>query len=108
MVVALDNATKGYRESIRWGYYEAAVGFLHPDARGDLDAESLANIRVTGYEVIQPPVITPRQTAVQLVRIDYVLEDEQRLKSLLDRQEWRWDQDRAGWWLATGLPKFDD
>lgn len=108
MAMGLYSATKGYRESIRWGYFDAAVGFLHPDEREDLNAETLKNIRVTGYEVVQPAVITPQETAVQLVRIDYVLEDEQRLKSLMDRQEWRWDADRVGWWLYTGLPKFGD
>jgi len=107
MAAALDSAVNGYRQSIRWGYYDAAVGFLHPDERDDLDRELLANVRVTGYEVLQPPVITPQNTAVQLVRIEYVLEDEQRLKHVLDRQEWRYDEDRAGWWLHTGLPKFE-
>jgi hypothetical protein len=108
MASALYNATKGYRESIRWSYFDAAVGFLHPDVRGDLDLDKLQNIRVTGYEVLQPPVITPQQTAVQLVRINYVIDDEQRLKTLADRQEWRWDEDRTAWWLYTGLPKFAD
>jgi hypothetical protein len=108
MAAALYSATNGYRESIRWSYFDAAVGFLHPDVREDLDLDKLRNIRVTGYEVLQPAVITPQQTAVQLVRINYVIDDEQRLKSLAERQEWRWDEDRTGWWLYTGLPKFSD
>jgi hypothetical protein len=108
MAAALYNATKGYRESIRWGYFDAAAGFIAPDKREDLDVKTLENVRVTGYEVIQPAVITPQETAVQLVRIEYVLEDEQRLKSLMDRQEWRWDKDSTNWWLYTGLPKFGD
>ena len=108
MAAGLYNATKGYRESIRWGYFDAAVGFLYPDTRADLDAKLLENVRVTGYEVIQPAVITPQETAVQLVRIEYVLEDQQRLKSLMDRQDWRWDADSAGWWLHSGMPKFED
>ncbi|ESQ15902.1 MAG: hypothetical protein N838_07270 [Thiohalocapsa sp. PB-PSB1] len=108
MATALYVATKGYRESIRWGYFDAAAGFLHPDQRADLDMKALENVRVTGYEVIQPAVITPQETAVQRVRIEYVLEDEQRLKSLMDRQEWRWDEERVAWWLYTGLPEFGD
>ena len=108
MAQSLYLATKGYRESIRWGYFEAAAGFLHPDERADVDFERLENIRVTGYEVIQPAVISPEQSAVQLVRIDYVLEDEQRLKHLTERQEWRWDDEHSTWWLHTPLPEFDD
>lgn len=110
MVQSLYLATKGYRESIRWGYFETAAGFLHPDERADVDFDALQNIRVTGYEVIQPAVISrepgPEPSAVQLVRIDYVLEDEQRLKHLTDRQEWRWDDQRSTWWLHTALPAF--
>ena len=108
MAAGLYSATNGYRESIRWSYFDAAAGFLHPDVREDIDFEQLQNIRVTGYEVLQPAVITPQQTAVQLVRISYVLDDEQRLKNLADRQEWHWDEERTAWWLYSGLPKFPD
>lgn len=108
MASSLESATNGYRESIRWGYFDAAFGFVHPDRREDPNAAALGNIRVTGYDVIQPPVITPQNTAVQQVRIEYVLEDEQRLKSLIDRQDWHWDEDRTAWWLYSGLPQFSD
>jgi hypothetical protein len=112
MAQSLYLATKGYRESIRWGYFEAAAGFLHPDERADIDFDSLENVRVTGYEVIQPAVISADQSeqrsAVQLVRVDYVLEDEQRLKHLTDRQDWRWDDERSTWWLHTPMPAFAD
>lgn len=109
----LDSATSGYRQSIRWGYYEAAVGFLHPDVRADIDFDALNNIRVTGYEVVVPAVIgdggsavQPAVTAVQLVQIEYVLNDRQLLKRLADRQEWRYDDERESWWLQSGLPTF--
>jgi hypothetical protein len=102
----LENATSGYRQSIRWGYWDAAVGFLHPDERSDIDPETLGNIRVTSYEVVQPPVIADDVTAVQLVRIEYVLNDRQRLESLADRQQWRYDDEMKAWWLHSGLPRF--
>jgi hypothetical protein len=102
----LENATSGYRQSIRWGYWDAAVGFLHPDERLDIDPETLGNIRVTSYEVVQPPVIADDVTAVQLVRIEYVLNDRQRLESLADRQQWRYDDEMKAWWLHSGLPRF--
>ena len=100
-------ATKGYREAIRWGAFGPAAGFLHPDERVDVDYDNLENVRITGYEVIQPAVITPQRTAVQQVRIEYVLKNRQVLKSLTDRQEWRWDDEGSTWWLHSGLPEFD-
>lgn len=103
---ALDAATRTYAEAIRWGYFPAAAGFLSPEVRGDVDFDALQNIRVTGYEVIQPPVIDSDDAAVQLVQIDYVLNDRQVLRSLTDRQVWRWDEAGASWWLHTSLPAF--
>lgn len=103
---ALLATTNGYREALRWGYWQAAVEFLHPDTHAELDLNPLENVRVTGIEVLRPATITPEAQALRLVRIDYVLEDEQRVKQLMDRQDWRWDQDRKVWLLHSGLPAF--
>lgn len=106
--IALENTLNSYRQAIRWGQFSAAAGFLSPEQRLDLDSERLANLRVTGYEVLQPGLIGPDDTAVQLVQIDYVLEDRQRLERLRDRQRWRHDADSRAWWLESGLPAFVD
>ncbi|KAA6184304.1 hypothetical protein F2Q65_12625 [Thiohalocapsa marina] len=106
MAESLYAATKGYAESVRWGYFESAVGFVHPDVRADVDFSVLDNVRVTGYEVVQPALIGAQQQAVQVVRIEYVLEDRQRLKQLTQREDWRWDDAQSTWWLHTPLPAF--
>lgn len=103
--LGLESATNGYRQSIRWAYYEAAVGFLHPEVRGNVDFDALANVRVTSYEVVVPPVID-NDTAIQVVQLQYVLNDRQTVKQLADRQEWRYDAERESWWLHSGLPAF--
>ncbi len=103
---ALLSTADAYRETLRWGYWDAAVEFLHPDAQKELDLSPLANVRVTGIEVVRAASITPESTAVRLVRIDFVLEDEQRVKQVLDRQEWRWDEQHKVWLLHSGLPQF--
>lgn len=104
--IALENTLNGYRQAIRWGYLQAAAGFVSPEQRTDLDTEALQNVRVTGYQVLQPGTIAPDDTAVQLVQIDYVLEDQQRLKKLTERQRWRYDPQTGAWWLESGLPAF--
>lgn len=103
---ALLSTADAYRKALRWGYWDAAVDFLHPAARKGLDLSPLANVRVTGTEVVRATTITPQNTAAQLVRIDYVLENEQRVKQVIDRQDWRWDDSRNGWLLYSGLPAF--
>ncbi len=106
IAMRLESATTSYRQSIRWGYWEAAAGFVYPSKQAEIDLNGLDNVRVTGYEVVQPPVIAEDISAGQLVRIEYVLRDRQRLESLVDRQEWRFEEDTKAWWLHSGLPKF--
>jgi len=103
---ALLSTLDAYRETLRWGYWDAALEFLHPDTREKVDLAPLKNVRVTGIEEVRAATITPENTAMRLVRIDYVLEDEQRVKQVLDRQDWRWDDTRKAWLLHSGLPAF--
>lgn len=103
----LESVTSGYRQAIRWGYYDAALQFIQPEDRGAQDqSESLANVRVTGYEVVRPPVIVDEDKAEQIVRIDYVLHDRQRLQSLSELQQWHYDKNASRWWLTSGMPAF--
>lgn len=104
--LALEAATTGYGAAIRWGYFETAYGFAHPDKRKEVP-ENLENIRVTGYEIVQPPVMKDGKTAVQITRIEYLHRDMQRIRSLSDKQEWRYDVDSNTWWLHSGVPEFD-
>jgi hypothetical protein len=105
--VGLQAATSGYQSAIRWGYYETALGYVHPDLRrGKTLPTELKGIRLTGYDVVQPPLIQEKDTATQIVDIEYLHEDRQVVKRLTDRQTWRWDDKLDSWWLQSGLPKF--
>ncbi|CRI64366.1 conserved exported hypothetical protein [Thiocapsa sp. KS1] len=105
--VGLQAATSGYQSALRWGYYDTALGFLPPDQRkSGAIPEIFAELRVTGYDVAQPPIIQADDSATQIVVIDYLFEDAQVVKQLTDRQVWRWDDRMGTWWLHSGLPKF--
>jgi uncharacterized protein YceK len=107
-VIALQAATNGYESAIRWGYYETAFGYLHPDLRrGKPLPERLKDVRVTSYDVVQPAQIQDDRTATQVVNIEYVYEDRQVVKRIADRQVWKWDQGLESWWLKSGLPDFE-
>jgi len=106
--VGLQAATSGYESALRWGYYETAAGFVHPDQRlGKGLPEVFRDLRITGYEVVQPPVIQADTSATQTIIIDYLFEDTQVVRQLTDRQVWRWDEQVNTWWLQSGLPGFD-
>jgi hypothetical protein len=106
--LGLQAATAGYQSALRWAYYETAIGYLHPDLRKDKTVPpALKGIRVTGYDVVQPPLIQEKDTATQIVDIEYLHEDRQVVKRLSDRQTWTWDGKLGSWWLKSGLPKFE-
>lgn len=105
--LALQAATNGYQSAIRWGYYETAFGYLHPDLRkGQSVPEGLKDLRLTGYDVVQPPTMQDENTATQVVNIEYLYEDRQVVKQIADRQTWTWDDTLNSWWLKSGLPAF--
>lgn len=105
--LALQAATNGYQSAIRWGYYETAFGYLHPDLRkGQSVPEGLKDLRLTGYDVVQPPTMQDEDTATQVVNIEYLYEDRQVVKQIADRQTWAWDDTLNSWWLKSGLPAF--
>lgn len=105
--VGLQAATNGYQSALRWGYYDTAFGYVHPDQRRNQSLpEVFADLRVTGYDVAQPPVILDDDSANQVVVIDYLYEDTQIVKRLTDRQQWRWDDQIGTWWLHSGIPAF--
>lgn len=107
--IGLQAATHGYQSALRWGYYETAYGFVHPDLRKDKPLNDLFNgLRLTGYDVVQPPTLQDKDSATQIVTIEYLHEDRQVVKRLSDRQLWRWDEKLDYWWLQSGLPTFDE
>ena len=62
---------------------------------------------MTAYDVVRPPVMLDATTASQTARIQYVLEDRQRVRNLLDRQRWVYDPEVKAWWLDTPIPSFE-
>lgn len=101
----LDSTVTGYGAALRWGHYESALSVRDPEL-GESPLPDVKNLRLTGYEVVSPPVMIDEVTAVQVVRIEYVREDEQRVHSLMDQQRWRYDPELKAWWLASPFPEF--
>lgn len=106
--IGLQAATNGYQSALRWGYYETAYGFVHPDLRKGKPLDAVFDrLRLTGYDIAQPLTMPDKDSATQTVVIEYLYEDRQVVRQLSDRQLWRWDEKLGSWWLHSGLPKFD-
>lgn len=103
---SLDAATKSYLAALRWSDFEAAVGFLPPDARPSELPAAFEDLRLTRYEVVRSPVMLTEDSASQTVAIEYLYEYNQIVRRLTDRQAWQWDEEAQAWWLESGLPDF--
>ena len=103
----LTNTLKSYETTVRWSYLRRAYGFLKPEElRKAKLPPGLENIKVTSYEVMEQAAPIGENTATQVVRIDYVEQDRQQQKSLVDRQLWEFDEAANHWYLISGVPEF--
>jgi hypothetical protein len=108
--LALQAATARYDSALRWGYFDTAYAFVQPDLRANKPLPDVfKDLQVTGYDVVQQPIAPEKDstTAVQVATIDYIHQDRQVLKRLVDRQVWVWDPKLESWWLKSGLPAFE-
>ena len=103
--MALESTLSQYRTAMRWGHWETLTGMRGPKAPAMPDID-LDNVRVTGYEIRQPPLTVDETRVLQVVEIEYVLQDSQRLRKLSDRQEWHHEPESKQWMVVSPFPEF--
>lgn len=106
---SLDTALSQYEKFIRWSEWEAASGSIapeylatHPITRLDMDRLKL--FRVTGYVIRST---TPDSTGLgvtQVVEITLFNRTQAVERTLIDRQDWRYDEELKRWMLHSSLP----
>jgi hypothetical protein len=102
----LESTLRSYEASIRWTSGEQAYNFLPPDHKDKEYKPTSKNIRVTHYEVVQGPTMLGEDKAIQTVVIQYVLQDSQVLKELIDKQQWGYDDEEEVWHLYSPVADF--
>ncbi len=93
-----------YDHAVRWGELAASYDFLEPGLAAQPPA-GLDNVRVTGYEELSR-VPRGEHEFERRVKIEYVLEDRQQVKSVIDRQRWRYDPEKETWLRANRPPEY--
>ena len=105
-----DSMTKtlhSYELTVRWGELGQIYSFLHPDlAKESKIQDGLNNIRVTSYEVIKGPAAVSSFQVMQTVKILYIYDDRQIQKTLIDNQEWTYNEEKEEWRRTNFIPKF--
>ena len=92
---------------MRWGYFENALGYVHPDKNKPHEITKIREgLRITGFDDVSPPAIVDDGKATQVIQWEYLYEDRQVVKTVVDRQTWSWDPELETWWLTSGVPDF--
>lgn len=102
-------ALKQYETIIRWSQWDAAADFIapeymleHPISR--LDMDRLRLFRVTAYTVRSTGVFDEGMTVRQMVEIKLFNANQAVERTILDEQEWRYNEENKRWLLHSGLP----
>lgn len=100
-----EDITEAYGNAIRWGKYEVANGFRYKkEGEEDPDFGHLKNMKVTSYELKAVNVSSDGNTVHQDVEIEYYTIDQFIEKTIIDRQLWKYDREKEGWFLHSTLP----
>lgn len=101
-----------YANTVRWDGFEAAEQFVDPKVRDahpitDLDRERFKQVQVNDYDDGNGPVPAGENEVRQNVRISLTNVHTQSVRTIVDRQLWRYDPEKNKWWLETGIPNLD-
>ena len=103
----LDAKLNIYGKTVRWGALENLYGFLSPEDSADvIIPKNLDNIRVTDYVVRVPPHLVDLTKATQTAEINYLFRDQHIIRTLVDYQEWRYDEKVKNWYRSNPIPEF--
>lgn len=98
-----------YDTVIRWAQWDAAVDFVAPDYLEEhpvtrLDLDRLRLFRVTQYSVRSAVPFDEGKGLIQVVEIKMFNKNQARERTVIDEQEWKYDEERERWLLHSGLP----
>ena len=104
----LDETLRTYAATIRWGNFDQATSFIEPKQLAEhppsqLDMDRLHQVRVSSYNE-QPAAPVGEDEVRQTVQIELVNVNTQTVRSIVDRQVWKYDEAGKHWWLTSGLP----
>lgn len=108
----LSRVLHSYELTTRWGKLSQINSFLLPElAKQAKIQENIDNIRVTHYEVIKRPAgiasnNDEEEEVMQSVLIRYIYTDQQIEKSLIDHQQWQYNDDKREWRRSNPIPRF--
>ena len=106
----LEDAQRSYTQMVRWGDFERASEWVDPEERGRFlaDAERLAEVRVTDYEI--GSLDLDDEGGAATVRVSYRAYHLATLveREVLEVQSWYFDGDTGRWQVRPTLTGLRD
>ena len=106
---ALDDALRQYEAMVRWSEWDGALMFLAPESLeehpvSELDIERLRQFRVTNYTIRSSAPYDEDNGLRQVVEIRVFNKNQATERSVIDNQDWKYNDEANVWLLHTGLP----
>lgn len=108
----LEENSKSYNKMLRWNEMEKAELIFPPDELREefkRKVQAASTVKVTDYRVKKMECSPEKGEATVIVDIDYFREPSITLRTLEDRQEWKYVEEAGGkkrWRLMTLPPDF--
>ena len=103
----LEQSQRAYESALRWGHFDLAYA-MHREA--DQHAApapgTLANYRVTSYQVLSRSVAQDNASAEQMIELRYYNTDYLQERTLTAKQHWVYDAAQNRWLIASPIPVF--
>ena len=107
-MTGFDKISKSYKELILLSEFEAAYSFGDTESiTEDINFDRLKNIKVTDYVLKSYNISNDQLEINQTVEMEYHWLDAYRVRTILDKQIWKYDGEKEIWVLQTGLPRFE-
>ena len=102
-------AFKQYETIVRWSQWDAAADFVSPEYQEEhpisrLELDRLRLFKVTAYTVRSTGIFDEGMTARQSVEIKMYNKTQGVERTIVDDQEWRYNEEVKRWMLHSGLP----
>lgn len=99
-----------YAAAIRWNEIDQAAAYIDPAVLAEKpftaeQRERWKQVQVSRY--YEAPQSTDGEGRVlQTVQIELIDRSTQTVRTVVDRQRWRYDETAKTWWLESGLPQL--
>jgi len=100
---------KQYETIVRWSQWDAAADFISAEYQKEnpitrLELDRLRLFKVSAYTVRSTGIFDEGMTARQTIEIKMFNKTQGVERTIIDEQEWRYNEETERWKLHSGLP----